>query len=384
MTGKVKPKRMEEFDDSWLMVHKATQMKESDQIFRFYKQGEKPENPDDMAYILWSDDSVFNFSNYSNAYRQAAEALYKQFVSHNGDYAMKDPMGITLTFMYRHYLELTTKFLYLKFTPYLKGRRLSEEEIANFIDHTGHNLNTIWIKLKPILLELSKKLESTFNIDAFGHYISEFQRYDDSSMKMRYPVDKKGKPIETKSQRLDIKILHDCMEDCMNEVDNLVSQWDDQIYWDDDEELGDLFMVQYEEAKDDVEEFLKYQSLYTDSYKKKYKGNGMRFMSLRDITFERQPEEIKVVNFLKSLSDNHLLVIHNLYYIGFSCLRRIKVWKNVSDRKLQFKRSAGFISRSEVNKFNKPVNRNDLIGTLMSKMPDIVYKAVKGCIEICA
>lgn len=52
-----------------------------------------PENPDDMAYILWSEDSVFNFSNYSYAYRQAAEALYEQFKIHKGDYAVKDPMG---------------------------------------------------------------------------------------------------------------------------------------------------------------------------------------------------------------------------------------------------------------------------------------------------
>ena len=88
-------------------------MTDKDKLFKFYEQGEMPENPDDMAYIMWSEDSEFNFSNYSYAYRQAAEALYKQFVNHNGDYAMKGPMGITLTFMYRHYMELTTKFLYL-------------------------------------------------------------------------------------------------------------------------------------------------------------------------------------------------------------------------------------------------------------------------------
>ncbi len=359
-------------------------MKAKDKLFRFYKQGEMPENPDDMAYILWSEDSVFNFSNYSYAYRRAAEALYEQFVSHNGDYAMKDAMGITLTFMYRHYLELTTKYLYLKFIPHIKGRQLNEEELANFIEHTGHNLNTIWIELKPVLLELSKKLKSSFDIDAFGHYVNEFQRYDDSSMRMRYPVDKKGRAIETKSQRLDIKILHDYMEDCMNEVDNLVAQWDDQIYWDDDEELGNLFMEQYEDTKADVEQFLIYEAQYSESYKKKHEGKGLNIMSLMDIALERQPEEIAVVNFLQSLSDNHLLVIHNLYYIGSSCLRKIIVWKKASDRILQFKRSAGVISRSEVNKFNQPMNRSDLIGTIMSKIPENVYNAVKGCVEICA
>lgn len=145
-------------------------MKAKDKLFRFYKQGERPENPDDMAYILWSEDSVFNFSNYSYAYRRAAEALYEQFVSHNGDYAMKDPMGITLTFMYRHYLELTTKFLYLKFKPYVIGRRLGDDEIASFLHETNHKLNDIWIRLKPVLDELSKKLKSTFDVKAFGHY----------------------------------------------------------------------------------------------------------------------------------------------------------------------------------------------------------------------
>jgi len=358
-------------------------MKEKDKIFRFYKQGEKPANPDDMAYIVWSEDSVFNFSNYSYAYRQAAEALYGQFVSHNGDYAMKDPMGITLTFMYRHYLELTTKFLYLKFTPYLKGRRLSEDELAKFIDHTSHKLNIIWKELEPVLQELSKKMKSTFDIKAFGHYVSEFHRYDESSMKMRYPIDKNGKAFETKSQRLDIKILYDYMEDCMNEVDKLVSQWDDQIYWDDDEELGNLFMEHYHDAKADVVQFLDYEKKYADSYKKKHEEKGLTYKSLMDIALERLPEEIAVLKFLQSLSDNHLLVIHNLYYIGNSCLQKIKVWKNASDRMLQFKRSAGLKSRIEVNKFNQPMDRNDLIDTIISKIPENVYNAVKGCVEIC-
>ena len=169
------------------------------------------------------------------------------------------------------------------------------------------------------------------------------------------------------------------------EVDNLVAQWDDQIYWDDDEELGNLFMEQYEDTKADVEQFLIYEAQYSESYKKKkHEGKGLNIMSLMDIALERQPEEIAVVNFLQSLSDNHLLVIHNLYYIGSSCLRKIIVWKKASDRILQFKRSAGVISRSEVNKFNQPMNRSDLIGTIMSKIPENVYNAVKGCVEICA
>lgn len=360
------------------------EMKAKDKLFRFYKPGEMPENPDDMAYIMWSEDSVFNFSNYSYAYRQAAEALYEQFKIHAGNYAVKDPMGITLTFMYRHYMELTTKYLYLKFIPYVKGRRLNEDEFSCFIQETNHNINEVWKKLKPVLDELSKKLKCSFDIKAFGHYVSEFQSYDDSSMKMRYPVDKNGKPIETKSQRLDIKILHDYMEDCMDEVDKLVSEWDDQIYWDDDEELGNLFMKQYDNAKEDVEKFLDLQAKHAESYKKRHEGNGLKFISLKDIVFERQPEEIALEKFLNSLSDNHLLVIHNLYYIGNSCLRRIIVWKKAADRILQFKRSAGLISRNEVNKFNKPMNRGELIWTIMSKIPENVYSAVKGCVEICA
>ena len=359
-------------------------MKAKDKLFRFYKQGERPENPDDMAYILWSEDSVFNFSSYSYAYRKAAIALYAQFQLHTGDYAVKDTMGITLTFMYRHYMELTTKFLYLKFKPYLIGRRLSEDELAKFIEHTGHNLNTIWIELKPVLQELSKKLKSTFDINAFGHYISQFQRYDDSSMRMRYPVDKEGKAIETKSQRLDIKILHDHMEDCMNEVDHLVGQWDDQIYWDDEEELGNIFMEQYKDAKADVEQFLAYEAKYAESYKKKQQGRGSKFMSPTDIVLERLPEEMDVVKFLKSLSDNHLLVIHSLYYIGRNSLRKINVWKNASDRMMQFKRCAGYECRNEVNKFNKTMDRSELIETIMSRKPELVYNAVRGCVEICA
>ena len=357
-------------------------MTSKDKLFRFYSQGEMPENPDNMAYIMWSEDSVFNFSNYSYAYRQAAEALYEQFKSHKGDFAMKDPMGITLTFMYRHYMELTTKFLYLKFSPYILGRQLNEDEIGTFIKDTNHNLNEIWKKLKPILTELSKRLRSTFDIKAFGHYVSEFRHYDESSMKMRYPVDKDGKAIETKSQRLDIKILHDHMEECMNEVDKLVSQWDDQIYWDDDEESGNLFMEQYEDAIDDVERFLEYEAEYVEAYKKKRVADGLKFLSLSDISLERLPEEVNLERFLHGLTDNHLLVIHNLYYVGSNCLRKIREWKKAPDRQVQFKRSAGLICRGETNKFDAPMDRSELLWTLMSKKPEAVYNSVKGCVEM--
>lgn len=357
-------------------------MRPNDKLFKIYKQGEMPENPDEMAYIMWSEDSVFNFSNYSYAYRQAAEALYEQFKSHKGSYAMKDPMGITLTFMYRHYMELTTKFLYMKFFPYILGRQMSEEEIVGFIGDTGHNLNEIWKRLKPILTELSKRLRNTFDIKAFGHYISEFQRYDETSMRMRYPIDKNGKAVETKSQRLDIKILHDRMEECMNEVDKLVGQWDDQIYWDDDEELGSLFIEKFEDAFDDVLRFLEHEAEYVDAYKKKRAADGLIFLSLSDVAFERLPEEVELERFLKGQPDNHLLVIHNLYYIGSNCLRKILEWKNVTDRQVQFRRSAGAVCRCEANKFNTQVNRSELVWTLMSKKPEMVYNAVNGCVEM--
>ena len=86
--------------------------------------------------------------------------------------------------------------------------------------------------------------------------------------------------------------------------------------------------------------------------------------------------------FLNVLPDNHLLVIHNLYYIGSSCLRKIMVWKKASDRQVQFKRSAGLICRCETNKFNSQMDRSELIWTLMSKMPDTVYEFVNSCVEM--
>lgn len=357
-------------------------MTDKDNLFYLYQKGERPKNPDDMSYIMWSDDSVDNFSNYRFAYKQAAEALYEQFINHNGDYRIKDPMGITLTFMYRHYMELTTKFLYLKFNPYISGQRLSDDEIVEFVDKTGHNLNEIWKLLKPILTELSKKLRNSFDIKAFGHYVSEFQQFDESSMKMRYPIDKKGKPFETKSQRLDIKILHDYMYECMNEVDNLVELWDNQIYWDDDKELGRVFLNQYGNAEEKVDQFLDLEVKFAESFKKRNKRNVQKYMNLTNIALEQLPEEIEVEKYLNTLSDNHLLVIHNLFYLGRNDLRKIKMWKKSSDRILQLERCAGAICRSETNKFDTPMNRGELIDTIMSKEPETVYNYIKECTDM--
>ena len=88
-------------------------------------------------------------------------------------------------FLFRQYLELMIKALYLEFE--LDGL---EKALSN------HKLSEIWYTLKDKLLELEKDNDeldgSTCILDDL---ITEFSQIDDKSYCFRYPVDTKGIPF---------------------------------------------------------------------------------------------------------------------------------------------------------------------------------------------
>lgn len=87
-------------------------MTEKDIIYKIYEDGKLP-NPDCFCHYGWEGTGAFAFWKYANAYYDSAEVLYEKYTQSKGDYAILDGVGITIAFLYRHFVELTVKYLYI-------------------------------------------------------------------------------------------------------------------------------------------------------------------------------------------------------------------------------------------------------------------------------
>jgi hypothetical protein len=97
-------------------------------------------------------------------------------------------------YVFRHYLEIKLKELILNLHCYLHQE---EKQIR------GHNIDTLWIECKSLLIEFSKSVE-TNSEDFQGEedfedsnilegFLKEISALDPNSESFRYPFDKKGK-----------------------------------------------------------------------------------------------------------------------------------------------------------------------------------------------
>ncbi len=152
----------------------------NDEIFRLIHEGEVAD-PNSFCHYGWEGIGAFAFWKYATAYFDSAEILFEKFVASAGHNDILDGTGLTMCFLYRHFVELSIKYLYVKFaTP-------SKEEYKKFLE-SGHNLYKLWRDTKPLLSKLRRRVGSTVDIGVLEYYIKEFDRFDPDAMSMRYPV----------------------------------------------------------------------------------------------------------------------------------------------------------------------------------------------------
>lgn len=120
-------------------------MTDKDVIFKLYEAGDRP-NPNCFCHFGWEGTGVFAFEKYALAYYDSAEILFARFKKSPGNYAILDGIGLSICFLYRHYVELMLKQLYLRFVC------KSEDDFKKYLEN-GHNLNMLWLSLKPHIEE---------------------------------------------------------------------------------------------------------------------------------------------------------------------------------------------------------------------------------------
>ena len=138
-------------------------------------------NPREHAYIGWGDAEI-QFYGYALGYKEAADTIIAHALE-QGDPATLDSMVFPACFLYRQYLELALKGIYLTYA----GE--TNEEKVNAIKKCGHNLEEIWSKVKDLILTAYPN-EDKEVLEAAELYILEFNSEDKTSYTFRYPVDK--------------------------------------------------------------------------------------------------------------------------------------------------------------------------------------------------
>ncbi len=279
-------------------------MTDKDQVFKFFEI-EELQNLDenDYSHFGW-ERGFYAFASLADAYRNGANAIYDKIVASKGNIAIIDTLIYPLCFMHRHCMEITLKYLYTKHS------NCNQEQLKTFLN-TNHSLTNTWNILKPIFSSGKKKVGSGIDIGALEHYISEMNKFDPISMRMRYPIDKKLNPHNQVSW-LDYRNLHNCMNEFYTAIGKIDYDIDNQIKEQEPELKLENYIENYKIAKPKI---LKFISLIIKINEKEEK-----LLIKTPYGISVKEVEHKKNLFIRSLSSDEKIIFETLFYAGRAVL----------------------------------------------------------------
>lgn len=158
------------------------------------------------------------FYGYIKGYKESADTLVDYALASNR-IAILDTYIFPVLFLYRQFIELSLKSLYLEYADD------SMNEKIQTIKQVNHNLAKMWNKLKPTLINASHDKSEKEIIKVVESYIIQYHNFDSSSFKYRYPIDKDYNPLLKGEERIDLVNL----KDRMTELDNFFGGVDGQL-----------------------------------------------------------------------------------------------------------------------------------------------------------
>jgi nitrate reductase assembly molybdenum cofactor insertion protein NarJ len=153
----------------------------------------------EFSHVGWGDMET-QFTGYIMGYKDAADHLVDTALA-SKSILILDTYIYPIIFLYRQFLELSIKSIYLKYSE-----DTIEKKIGT-INDVSHNLHKAWNKILPILQEASETLEEKEMVEAVQDYVMQFHQFDQSSFTFRYPMDLQLNKNLNKEQRIDIKNL---------------------------------------------------------------------------------------------------------------------------------------------------------------------------------
>lgn len=199
-------------------------MLEFPEEYTWIKTGDKifidGKNPSTYAHYGWQFRDATAFEGYIEGYRLAAETLVEKALNAGAvhDIATIDTLVFPIVFLYRQFMELTIKSLFLNYSE------KSHEEKTDFLRMVNHNLIKAWDYVKPIATEYASGKEDVESLKIAEQYIRQFHDFSKTSFEYRYPIYKNNKPVHKDQQYLDLKNLRDKMISYAHFYDGLSGQ----------------------------------------------------------------------------------------------------------------------------------------------------------------
>lgn len=340
-------------------------MTDKDIVFRKIAPGEMAD-PNSFCHYGWEGTGSFAFWRYATAYYDSAEVLYEKFKVSAGHNDMLDGLGMTMCFLYRHFVELTIKHLFVHFVC------SDENEYKKYLEN-GHDLYKLWHAIKHKLSELKKRVGSSVDIGTLEHYIMEFDHFDKDSMTMRYPIKKDLKPMNG-STRLDIPNLHDCVKELYWAFTGLSNDLDNQLLQEVEENKVDEFLEYYEQMRARVAWLIESMKQFAEK-----ENNEFRFVKMSELKPELD-NGMKMMEVFKSCSDDELIMFDTLYYTGRAILNgELRLPKNPHDAKKDAAKMCVINMKHDGLEFGEP--KNDMI-CIHEKQASAIVMFIGKCIEV--
>ena len=319
-------------------------MTEKDEVFRLIPAGEYA-NPNTFCHYGWEGIGAFALWKYATAYYDSAEILFEKFKTSAGHNDILDGTGITMCFLYRHFVELSIKHLYVKFVC------TSKEDYKKFLEH-GHRLLPLWNATKPKLKELRDRVGSTVSLVVLEHYINEFDKFDRDGTTMRYPMKNNLEPTKEPA-RLDIINLHERVNELYWAFDGIVNDLENQMQDEVEEQKIEDFLNWYERLRPRMLWLIESLAPLT-----KAEDKGPRWLTMTDIMVE-DPRWVQQRELMLSCADDELMMADCLYYTGRSIVgRQLNLPKNPLEAKVDAVKMCVENMEYDHFEFGKPKNDN--------------------------
>ena len=273
------------------------------QLFHFYSPESLPKEKSRYSHFGWEGNGTGAWSSMLWGYKNGLDALFEKYIKSAGDFNKIDTLVYPICFLSRQIIELAIKYLFLKYSD------STEEQKKDFLN-TNHNLHDAWQILRPFLSRIRKEVTTEVSIGEIEDIVLQMNDFDETSMRMRYPVAKDLKAMNNKAQWLDMHDLYNGIDYFFNLVMQLVYDFDRKVTINESEDAMKTFAYKYKEKKKYVIQFLNLLTKVkdNDSFKKHNK------LDIDDLLMPTDYDE--AFDLYDKFDDDTKIVIECLYYSG--------------------------------------------------------------------
>ncbi|MGL5330192.1 MAG: hypothetical protein ACRDD7_13055 [Peptostreptococcaceae bacterium] len=154
------------------------------------------------------------FYAYIEGYKTSADLIIKNALE-SGEIRILDTCIYPAVFLYRQYLELMLKHIYIAHSDD------DYETKSTTIKRTGHNIKYMWDNKVESIINKYFPDDDKSTLNAAKDYIHEFSNEDGKSFKYRYPIDKDLNLFHNKRNDINLRNLYERMSELEHFLDGV-------------------------------------------------------------------------------------------------------------------------------------------------------------------